>query len=334
MMTARDPWVNMLRTTIACLSAALGGAGAITVLPFDSALGLPDQFARRIARNTQAILHDESSLARVIDPAGGSWYAEQLTDQLARGAWDWFQQHRTGRRPAGGPGQRPDRRPAIAQNWAGRSVDLAHRREPITGVSEFPNLGERPVVRDPAPSPPGGGLPRVRRAEVFEALRARGPTGVLTAIGARPKMLLATLGPRAVHTARSSFAANLFQAGGIETPLSEAAGGGKASGGSKTEPAGRAGPGRRPSAASGAQAGLHLFQRRLLRRVRRSRGGRPENGRGSPRRAGGPAGRPAARPTSAQGSTTSSTLGCDAVAALDTALDTAMAAVVDEGGES
>jgi methylmalonyl-CoA mutase len=225
MMTARDPWVNMLRTTIAGLSAALGGADAITVLPFDSALGLPDQFARRIARNTQAILHDESSLARVIDPAGGSWYAEQLTDQLARGAWDWFQriERAGGQQAALGSGLIAG---AIAQNWAERSVDLAHRREPITGVSEFPNLGERPVLRDPAPTPPGGGLPRVRRAEAFEALRARSDA-VLAATGARPAMLLATLGPRAVHTARSSFAANLFQAGGIETPLSEAAGGSK-----------------------------------------------------------------------------------------------------------
>ncbi len=62
------------------------------MLPFDSALGLPDDFARRIARNTQAILLDESNLARVIDPAGGSWYAERLTDQLARAAWDLFQE--------------------------------------------------------------------------------------------------------------------------------------------------------------------------------------------------------------------------------------------------
>jgi methylmalonyl-CoA mutase len=225
MMTERDPWVNMLRTTVAGLSAAVGGADAITVLPFDSALGLPDDFARRIARNTQALLHDESSLARVIDPAGGSWYVEQLTDQLARGAWDWFQRiERAG-------GQQAALRSglvagAIAQNWAKRSADLAHRREPITGVSEFPNLSERPVVRDPAPSRPGGGLPRVRRAEAFEALRARSDA-VLAATGARPKILLAALGPRAVHTARSSFAANLFQAGGIETPLSEAAGGSK-----------------------------------------------------------------------------------------------------------
>jgi methylmalonyl-CoA mutase len=225
MMTERDPWVNMLRTTIACLSAAVGGADAITVLPFDSALGLPDDFARRIARNTQAILHDESSLARVIDPAGGSWYVEQLTDQLARGGWDWFRriERAGGHQAALRSGLVAEQ---IARNWAQRAADLASRREPVTGVSEFPNLTERLVARDPAPPPPGGGLPRVRRAEAFEALRARSDA-VLADTGTRPRILLTTLGSRAVHTARSSFAANLFQAGGIETPLTEAAGGSK-----------------------------------------------------------------------------------------------------------
>jgi len=219
MMTERDPWVNMLRTTVACLAAGVGGADAITVLPFDSALGLPDNFARRIARNTQAILLDEVNLARVVDPAGGSWYVEQLTDQLARGAWDWFQQveRAGGQHAALCSGMIAEQ---IAQNWAKRSVNLAKRREPITGVSEFPNLGERPVSRDPAPPQPGGGLPRVRRAQAFEALRSRSDA-LLAATGARPKMLLAALGPAAAHTARSSFAANLFQAGGIETILAE-----------------------------------------------------------------------------------------------------------------
>jgi methylmalonyl-CoA mutase len=228
MMTERDPWVNMLRTTVACLGAGAGGADAITVLPFDSALGLPDGFARRIARNTQAILLDETNLARVVDPAGGSWYVERLTDQLARAAWDWFQEieRAGGQRAAVGSGLVAER---IAQNWAKRTANLARRREPVTGVSEFPNLGERPVVRDPAPARLGGGLPRVRRSEVFEALRSRSDA-FLAATGARPELVLATLGAAAVHTARSSFAANLFQAGGIETPLSEAAGG------SKTEP--------------------------------------------------------------------------------------------------
>ncbi len=163
MMTERDPWVNMLRTTVACLGAGAGGADAITVLPFDSALGLPDDFARRIARNTQAILHDEASLARVIDPAGGSWYVERLTDQLARAAWAWFQEveRAGGQHAALRSGLIAER---IAQNWAKRTANLARRREPVTGVSEFPDLGERPVVRDPAPARPGGGLPRVRRS--------------------------------------------------------------------------------------------------------------------------------------------------------------------------
>jgi methylmalonyl-CoA mutase len=220
MMTERDPWVNMLRTTVACLGAGVGGADAITVLPFDSALGLPDDFARRIARNTEAILLDETNLARVIDPVGGSWYVERLTDQLARAAWDWFQQieRAGGQQAALRNGLIAER---IAQNWAKRSANLARRREPITGVSEFPNLAEQPVIRAPAPPRPAGGLPRVRRSEAFEALRSRSDA-LLAATGARPTIVLAALGPPAVYTARSSFAANLFQAGGIETVLTEA----------------------------------------------------------------------------------------------------------------
>ncbi|MFJ9522824.1 methylmalonyl-CoA mutase family protein [Kitasatospora sp. NPDC101801] len=217
MMTERDPWVNMLRTTVACLAAGVGGADAVTVLPFDTALGLPDAFARRVARNTQAILLEESHLARVIDPAGGSWYVEQLTDELARAAWAWFQEiERAGGQAAAlRSGLVRDR---IAATWAQRSTALARRREPITGVSEFPNLQEQPVVREPAPAPLGGGLPRVRRAEAFEALRTRSDAQLAEA-GARPRVFLAALGPAAVHTARSGFAANLFQAGGLETRL-------------------------------------------------------------------------------------------------------------------
>jgi methylmalonyl-CoA mutase len=225
MMTERDPWVNMLRTTVACLGAGVGGADAVTVLPFDSAIGLPDDFARRIARNTQAILLEESNLARVIDPGGGSWYVERLTDQVAQAAWDWFQQvERAGGQLAALRSGLVSTR--IAQNWAKRSANLARRREPVTGVSEFPNLGEQPVVRAPAPAQPGGGLPWVRRSEAFEVLRTRSDE-ILAATGARPKIVLAALGSPAVYTARSSFAEHLFRGGGIETVLSEAAGGSK-----------------------------------------------------------------------------------------------------------
>ncbi|GAB2940055.1 MULTISPECIES: methylmalonyl-CoA mutase family protein [unclassified Streptomyces] len=217
MMTRRDPWVNMLRTTLATLGAGVGGADSVTVLPFDHALGLPDAFARRIARNTSTILMEESHLARVIDPAGGSWYVERLTEDLAAAAWAFFQEtERAGGLPAAlRSGQVAQR---LAATWAARSAKLARRKEPITGVSEFPMPGERPVEREPAPDSYAGapgGLPRVRRDEAFEALRARSDAH-LAATGSRPKVLVAALGPAAAHTARASFAVNLFGAGGIE----------------------------------------------------------------------------------------------------------------------
>ncbi|MGK5543431.1 methylmalonyl-CoA mutase small subunit [Streptomyces sp. URMC 127] len=220
MMTRRDPWVNMLRTTVACLGAGVGGADAVTVLPFDDAIGLPDAFARRIARNTSSVLLEESHLARVIDPAGGSWYVESLTDELAHAAWAFFQElERAGGQAAAlRSGLVAER---LAATWARRSADLATRREPVTGVSEFPHLAEQPVQREPAPAAPGGGLPRVRRDEAYEALRARSDAH-LAATGARPRVFLAALGPAAAHTGRATFAANLFQAGGIE-PVHEPA---------------------------------------------------------------------------------------------------------------
>ncbi|MFJ4963223.1 methylmalonyl-CoA mutase family protein [Streptomyces sp. NPDC088729] len=217
MMTRRDPWVNMLRTTLAALGAGVGGADSVTVLPFDHALGLPDAFARRIARNTSTILMEESHLARVVDPAGGSWYVERLTDELAAASWAFFQEtERAGGLPAAlRSGLVAER---LAATWAVRSERLARREEPVTGVSEFPQPAERPVEREPAPdafADGPGGLPRVRRDEAFEALRARSDAH-LAATGARPKVFVAALGPAAAHTGRVSFAVNLFGAGGIE----------------------------------------------------------------------------------------------------------------------
>ncbi|MGW4199648.1 methylmalonyl-CoA mutase family protein [Streptomyces sp. NPDC004726] len=214
MMTRRDPWVNMLRTTVASLAAGVGGADAVTVLPFDHALGLPDAFARRIARNTSTILVEESHVGRVVDPAGGSWYVERLTDELAHAAWEWFQEiERAGGQLAALRSGLVSER--IGATWRARGENLAKRREPITGVSEFPLLAEAPVERDPAPARPSGGLPKVRRDEAFEALRARSDTH-LARSGARPRVLIAALGPASAHTARATFAANLFQAGGVE----------------------------------------------------------------------------------------------------------------------
>ena len=218
MMTRRDPWVNMLRTTVAAFAAGVGGADAVTVQPFDVRLGLPDDLGRRIARNTQTLLLEESSLARVVDPAGGSWYVERLTEETARAAWAWF----TEIEKAGGFAAALDSgliAGRLAATWERRRRDLAHRRAPLTGVSEFPNLAEELPEREPAPGPAApapGGLPAVRYAQDFEALRDRADAHA-EATGSRPKVYLATLGPIAVHTARATFAANLFQAGGIET---------------------------------------------------------------------------------------------------------------------
>ena len=223
MMSRRDPWVNLLRTTLACFGAGAGGAGAITVQPFDAALGLPDGFARRIARNTSSLLVMESHVARVIDPAGGSWYVERLTDDLAAGAWAWF----TEIEKAGGivaaleSGLIESR---LAATWQRRADNLAHRRDALTGVSEFPNLTETPVVRPPDPASAAvqagpGALPKHRYAADFEELRDAADAHTART-GERPAVFLATLGPAAVHTARASFAANLFQAGGLATPTS------------------------------------------------------------------------------------------------------------------
>ncbi|MET8762171.1 methylmalonyl-CoA mutase family protein [Lentzea sp. NPDC004782] len=246
MMTRRDPWVNMLRTTVATLAAGLGGADSVTVQPFDAAIGLPDEFARRIARNTQNLLLEESHLGEVIDPAAGSWYVEKLTDELAAAAWSWFQEIE---RAGGFFAARELVASRIAATWAARSARLADRSDPITGVSEFPNLAEKPVVREPLvrepaaagpvaaghasgidsdsqaprgdappiPILPSGsdsfGLPRVRYAQAFEELR-----DLADAQPERPQVFLATLGPVAAHTARATFAANLFNAGGFATP--------------------------------------------------------------------------------------------------------------------
>ncbi|MGB0099321.1 MAG: methylmalonyl-CoA mutase family protein [Nocardioides sp.] len=194
MMSKYDPWVNMLRTTVAAFAAGVGGADSVTVLPFDSPLGRPDAFGRRIARNTSHLLIDESHVARVADPAGGSYAVEKLTDDLAGVAWRIL-----GELEDGAEAQ-PQLAEQIAATVARREADIATRKRPITGVTEFPNLGETLPERSGAPDP-------VRRyGASFEALRDHPPSA---------HVFLATLGPVAQHTARATFATNLLAAGGI-----------------------------------------------------------------------------------------------------------------------
>jgi methylmalonyl-CoA mutase len=224
MLTRRDAYGNILRSTIAVVAAGLGGADAITVLPHTAPLGLPDAFARRVARNMQLILLEESNLARVADPAAGSGAFEALTEQLCLAAWTQFQEiERAG-------GVWPSLESGLLQRNVAvvctmRQHALAHGKEILTGTNAYPDIAETPPhVLDVAPrvaasdepaaitAPP---LPRLRLAEPFEALRGQSDR-ILAATGTRPKVFLATLGAPAEFTARVNFARNFFEAGGIE----------------------------------------------------------------------------------------------------------------------
>jgi methylmalonyl-CoA mutase len=224
MMAQRDPWVNMLRTTLAAFAAGVGGADTVWVRTFDSAIpgGLPStaaSFARRMARNTQLLLLEESHVGRVLDPGGGSWHVEDLTRRLAEQAWKHFQDVES----RGGFVDAGDYVVAeIERVRDRRGDDIAHRRIALTGVNEYPNLAEAPL---PARTDTVG---VARYAAGFEALRDRSDA-YLAATGARPKALLLPLGPLAEHNIRTTFAANLLASGGIEA-VSESAG---ASGSSK-----------------------------------------------------------------------------------------------------
>jgi methylmalonyl-CoA mutase len=223
MMTRRDPFVNMLRTTIAVVSAGLAGANAIEVLPFTMALGLPDGFARRIARNTQLVLLEESHLAKVADPAAGSGGIEDLTEKLCHAAWTLFQEveRRGGAWTALEQGLIQQK---VADVRRAREAAVARRKDALTGTSDFPDLAERPVaVLDVAPavvasdeaSPTFEPLPSIRLAHPFEELRDASDL-MLAQTGARPRIFLANLGRLSDFTARAGFAKNFFEAGGIE----------------------------------------------------------------------------------------------------------------------
>jgi methylmalonyl-CoA mutase len=223
MMSQRDPYVNMLRTTIAVFAAGLGGANAILALPYTAALGLPDRFARRIARNTQLLLLEESNVAKVSDPTAGAGGIEDLTEKLCRRAWTQFQEIES----AGGIAAALEAgtiQSKIAAVRAEREAAIARRKDTLTGTSDYPLISEAPAsVLDVAPlsafKPSSKitfpALPRIRLAESFEQLRDASDR-VLKKTGARPKVFLANIGTVANFTARATFAKNFFEAGGIE----------------------------------------------------------------------------------------------------------------------
>ena len=224
MLTQRDPYVNLLRATVATFSAGLGGANSVCVLPHTLALGLPDAFARRAARNTQLVLLEESNLAKVSDPAAGAGGIEALTQELCASAWALFQDIEK----AGGAFYALGNnvlQPKVSATRKARQASIAKRREVLTGASEFPNLHEprASVLKvKPVPAKPYGrdkikfnALEPIRLAVPFEALRDKSDH-ILARQGARPKVFLANLGTPADFTARAGFAKSFFETGGIE----------------------------------------------------------------------------------------------------------------------
>ncbi|HYA80307.1 MAG TPA: methylmalonyl-CoA mutase family protein [Methylocystis sp.] len=225
MMTKNDPWTNLLRTTIATFAAAVGGADALAVIPFTQPLGVPDAFARRLARDTQLVLEDESHLHVVDDPAAGAGGFEALTDDLCARAWAEFQAIEA----EGGLAKALEagRFQAQVASLAGeRAKNVARAKDKITGANEFPDIGEAalsvlaPFVEVGRLEAPAGALRTaalepLRLAEPFEALR-EAAAAHYAKTGVKPRVFLANLGPVAAFTARSNFAKNFFEAGGVE----------------------------------------------------------------------------------------------------------------------
>lgn len=224
MLSRRDPWVNLLRLTASGFAAGVGGADAVILEPFTRPLGRPTAFARRQARNTQLVLMEEANLGRVADPAGGAWFLEQLTDDLARAGWTVFQaiEAKGGAVAALESGFIAEQIAAVREK---RLADVRRRKTGLVGVSEFPDLQEAAVATDPVdparfakaldirlPGPDSRcpQLGEMRLSEPFEALRDRAQS-----LETAPQAFLATLGSPSEFTARLGFARNLLASGGI-----------------------------------------------------------------------------------------------------------------------
>ncbi len=224
MMTKNDPWNNLLRATVATFAAAVGGADALSVIPFTQPLGAPDAFARRLARDTQLVLQDEFYVHVVDDPAAGAGGFEALTEALCERGWAAFQTVEA----EGGLAKALEKgrfQAEVAAAGAERAKNVARAKDKITGANEFPNIAETPLsVLAPYAgvelAAPEGAVETValeprRLAQPFEALRADADA-YFAQTGSRPRVFLANLGPVAAFTARANFAKNFFEAGGVE----------------------------------------------------------------------------------------------------------------------
>ncbi|MEI7731997.1 MAG: methylmalonyl-CoA mutase family protein [Verrucomicrobiota bacterium] len=147
--TVLDPYVNLLRTTVEAFAGAMGGCDSLQVGAFDEVIRTPDELSQRLACNTQIILQKECDLDKVMDPTGGAWYVEHLTDQVARLAWALFQdiEKRGGIVKAlreGFP------QAEVAKVAVEKLKSVAQRRDVIVGINQYANPKEKPLARNSA----------------------------------------------------------------------------------------------------------------------------------------------------------------------------------------
>ena len=218
MLTRYDPMVNVLRSTVAAFAAGVAGVDSQCVLPYDIAIGVPSEDSRRLARNISHILTQESRIGHVTDPARGSAYVAELTRSIAERAWYLFQEIEA----EGGMVTALENGTIgrwLEDSWQKRAERIAHRKDPICGVSEFPVLDEAAPSRAGwTISNPNALLPMRRLSEPFENLR-----DAVASSGTKPKVFLALLSSLAEDSARLAFTENLLAAGGISTKIGSAA---------------------------------------------------------------------------------------------------------------
>lgn len=223
-LTLFDAHVNLLRTQTEAMSAAIAGVNSITVSPFDKAYQTPDDFSERIARNQQLLLKEESHLNRIVDPAAGSYYIENLTVAIAKQAWDLF----LAVEEAGGMLQAVKAgsiQEAVNQSNKARHEAVSKRKEILLGTNQYPNFNElagdkRPL--DGCKKCGCGGeaheeegtlakLETARAASEFEALRLETENS-----GKRPKAFMLTIGNLAMRQARAQFSCNFLACAGYQ----------------------------------------------------------------------------------------------------------------------
>lgn len=221
--TVYDSYVNMLRDTTETMSAAIAGVHSIEVLPFDYAYRKPNEFSNRMARNVQSILKEEAHFNKVVDPAGGSYYIENLTASIMKSAWDIFKavEAEGGYVAAFKAGSVQK---AIKEVSAKRDLNIARRRETILGTNQYPNFLEKAsdeitpeIVKRGAGKPEcncekqAEPLEAYRGAQAFEALRLATDRS-----GKQPMAFMLTFGNLAMCRARAQFSCNFFAVAGFK----------------------------------------------------------------------------------------------------------------------